>query len=205
MLTVVVGSLNWLVRVCPSVLFILLGSHSRSALWFYICSQVRVSTPVLMVLGHISILLWPTQVDQCCSKFNHILVWSSFAFCHQYHARKFHRISGYHDCDFPLGVSWLICSKVQLTSVTEMFSQSAFCRSWCSPGTFASTQIAHHDRYGQCVNSCSSPSLVVGDVLEQICQIGDCFLRIHLASTCAFFSSAFAAWPKAHSNQTFLI
>ena len=52
-----------------------------------------------------------------------------------------------------------ICSKSLSTSIAEMMPLSLFRRSCYSSGTFVSTQITDHDRYGQCVNSSSSLSL----------------------------------------------
>ena len=91
-----------------------------------------------------------------------------------------------------LWLPWLRLSSQGLP--TDLFKRVVDFDSW----TFSHSQrfvvrdvrleLSHPHRSRTMIGMGSVPThVVVGDVLEQFCQIGECLLRIHLASTCAFF------------------
>ena len=100
-----------------------------------------------------------------------------------------------------LWLPWLRLSSRGL--LTDLFKSVVDCDSW----TFSHSQrfvvrdvrleLSHPHRSRTMIGMGSvSTHVFVGDVLEQICQIGDCFLRIHLDSTCAFFHQPLPPDPR---------
>ena len=143
----------------PPALEILLGLHSSaSAVVLQYLASARGNSIVDGSGSHYEDCR-DQQINVVEHSLDQILVSTSFVSCHQSRARFF-----FTEAAATMFATFLTKSpgrsvpEVKSNSVTEIFSLSAFCRLRCPSDHFAPTQISHHDRYVQCVNSCPSLS-----------------------------------------------
>ena len=156
---------TWARSSLTSFRWILLVLFSRSAQTFCIGLQMRVSNAAMMVLGHLSFLLWSPSVDQCDStslephtRLELLCIFSSSSrkICSPTLWRSRFGLFSRRSPDRSV-------PNVLSNSTTGFFASSALGRLWY-PSAFASSQISYHDWYDQCVNAYSKSNNVSDDV-----------------------------------------
>ena len=143
---------------------------------------MRVRIPALTVLDKTKILLRPNEVDQCCSSLNgptyqtrppFVLV---FAFTPEFAIEPVTTMIATYIWRSPDPKVWSNCRTVENDIVCILSSV-------VSVWTSRTTQISHHDLYGQCVKACSS-------AVDFCCGVAGCFGAV-LSNRFTVYSDAF--------------